>query len=81
VTPLFVVHKPGRQQVELYQDGGKYRVVALALANGHVAEGVKPLPSYDNLTAEQAIEALAAVLARKTRRTKNGGKGAEEPPF
>jgi hypothetical protein len=81
VTPLFVIHKPGRL-VELYRTDSKYRVVALALVNGHAAEDLKPLATYDGLDAEAAIEALAAVLARKTRRrTKNGGKGAEEPPF
>jgi hypothetical protein len=40
MTPLFVVHKPGRL-VELYQDAGRYKVVALALANGHVVDDLK----------------------------------------
>jgi hypothetical protein len=73
MTPLFVIHKPGRL-VELYRTDTKYRVVASALVNGHVPDDLKPLATYDGLDAEGAIEALAAVLARKTRRTKNGAQ-------
>jgi hypothetical protein len=81
MTPLFVVHKPSRP-VELYQSAGKNKVVALALANGHVVADLKPFASCHGRDAEGAIEALAAVLQRKTSRNhRNEARGAKPPPL
>jgi hypothetical protein len=79
VMPLFTVHKPGRIVEVSRDDTGRYRVTATVCTNGHVEPDAKRLANYQGLNAEQAIEALAAVLARKTRRSRNGSADPQHP--
>ena len=75
MTTLLTINKPGRC-IELHRDGDRYRVVVLAcrmrpLLNAqewrHTA---KVLDDQQDLSADQALDALALALKPKRRRTR-----------
>jgi hypothetical protein len=75
MSALFQVHKPGRLIELSRNESGRYRVTAYGVRDWQVVTAdAQRLVDNNDLDAEGAIEALAAVLARKTRRTRNGAQ-------